>query len=97
MTEEKMIPLSVIDAEIDYLKNECWINEPNWVEKVVNVLEKLKKEAISFPIFSIMEPSLEQKIKDRIAFLESPRLITANLFDNMLDARIVDELRKLLE
>ena len=39
---------------------------------------------------------LEQKIKDRIAFLENRPLQTADFFLNQLDARIIDELRKLL-
>ena len=81
MTEEKMIPISVIDARIEILKKKeylTYINEPipSWI--IINELEYLKKEATL--------ESMEQKIKDRIAQLE--KLNWSN--------QVIDELRKLL-
>lgn len=92
--KEKMIPLSVVDVAIEKLEidnnycYECGIDYQNFAREI---LEQIKKEAISFPIFSIMEPSLEQKILQRIKDLEDPKDFTDDYYVR------IDELRKLLE
>jgi hypothetical protein len=96
MTEKAMIPLSVIDALIASLEignNYCYECGIDYQDYAREILEDLKKEAIS----TFVQSPIEQKINARIAFIENQALKTADLFDNMLDARIIDELRKLLE
>lgn len=87
--DKKMIPLSVIDAEIKKLSPE-YDNDPTYAY-TIKILKEIKKEAIPSP------SGLEQKIKDRIAELE-------NSFDMNKDSKHqqrvyygIDELRKLLE
>jgi hypothetical protein len=74
MTEEKMIPLSVIDAKIATVENDLKQEEKlgQYESKTIHaqlvgmfmILQDLKKEAIPSPT------GLEQKIKDRIAELQ---------------------------
>ena len=94
MTEDKMIPLSVVDAEINKLSPE-YDNDPTY-RYTIDILRKIKKEAILIPnlynghthedsVTNITD--IEQKIKDRIKKLE--KLNWSN--------QVIDELRKLLK
>lgn len=97
-----MIPVSVIDVKIKEFEEIAKIPKLSYERQyiiasvVIPMLEELKKEAI---------PSLEQKINDRIAYLEEagnfdPSLTLiidgVNWSKELIESRI-DELRKLLE
>lgn len=114
-----MIPLSVVDARIDYLEAECWViergNFPDWVKTEMHLLQEIKKEAIPSPsghwdskcqcMCHQDHQGLEQKIKDRIAFLETAIIAgTSDLvtrdgvaWSKELHQTKIDELRKLVE
>lgn len=106
MTEDKrMIPLSVIDAQIKEVEELAQMATMDYAKKWVLIayvkpmLEEIKKEASPSPI--------EQKIKDRIAFLEPMSLneplpdpetyIHDDMVKTILIQERIDELRKLLE
>lgn len=106
MTEEKMIPLSVVDAliaELEQIYNlgnhwEAWL-------RLDAVIKDLKKEAVPIPEENKtmqeqekpVHGNLEQKIRDRIAELESEKyqLGWSETFEQRRN--LIDELRKLLE
>lgn len=101
MTEEKMIPVSVVDAHIVELlkqrdKNELgssvYFYHTEMLNAMVEELIEIKKEAISTEGNKITE----QRVLTRIKEIECYPLDTWKCYDNHYQM-LIDELRKLLE
>lgn len=91
---EKMIPLYVIDALIEHHEGHGISIDYDDID-VINILKKLKKEAIFVPL-----SSLEQKIRDKIKELQDEMKAFNKNGRSLHVVELqygIDELRKLLK